>query len=142
MKQLGNGFNHGGQGGRKKPDQQLTNLQGVGCEPPPTYIRVMHKDAIIQKLREHRAALQALGVTSASLFGSTARGDDTSGSDIDIAVKLDPRLTPRGLAALSRIEEIERQLEKVFERKVDVIAEPARKERLQQQIDKDRAVAF
>ncbi len=50
----------------------------------------MNRDAVIAKLNEHRAELQQLGVVSASLFGSVARGDETAASDIDIAVKLDP----------------------------------------------------
>jgi len=47
----------------------------------------MDRDAIIAKLNEQRAGLQQLGLVSASLFETTARGDNSPASDIDIAVK-------------------------------------------------------
>ncbi len=102
----------------------------------------MDRDAIIAKLNEHRTELQQLGVVSASLFGSTARGDDTPASDIDIAVKLDPARTARGLDYIGYVDAIQERLEVLLEKEVDVVPEPARKQRLQEQIDKDRVVAF
>ena len=102
----------------------------------------MDRDAIIAKLNEHRAELRQLGVVSASLFGSTARGDDTPASDIDIAVKLDPARTPRGLSYIGCVDAIQERLEVLLEKEVDVVPEPAKKQRLQDQIDKDRIVAF
>jgi predicted nucleotidyltransferase len=102
----------------------------------------MDRDAIIAKLNEHRAELRQLGVVSASLFGSTARGDDTLASDIDIAVKLDPARTPRGLSYIGYVDAIQERLEVLLEKEVDVVPEPAKKQRLQDQIDKDRIVAF
>ncbi len=102
----------------------------------------MDRDAIIAKLNEHRAELRQLGVVSASLFGSTARGDNTPASDIDIAVKLDPAQTPRGLSYIGYVDAIQEHLEVLLEKDVDVVPEPARKQRLQDLIDKDRIVAF
>jgi predicted nucleotidyltransferase len=102
----------------------------------------MDRDAIIAKLNEHRAELQELGVVSASLFGSMARGDDTPVSDIDIAVKLDPARTPRGLSYVGFVDAIQERLEVLLEKEVDVVPEPANKRRLQAQIEKDRVVAF
>ncbi|MGO9173944.1 MAG: nucleotidyltransferase family protein [Rhodomicrobium sp.] len=102
----------------------------------------MDRDAIIAKLAEHRAELEGLGVVSASLFGSTARGDNNPASDIDIAVKLDPARTPRGLDYIGYVDAIQERLEVLLEKEVDVVPEPARKQRLQDQIDKDRVVAF
>jgi hypothetical protein len=99
-------------------------------------------DAIIERLNEHRAELQKLGVVSSSLFGSVARGDATSASDIDIAVKLDPARTPRGLCYIEFVDAIQERLEKLLESHVDVVPEPANKQRLQDQIEKDRIVAF
>jgi uncharacterized protein len=102
----------------------------------------MDKDTIIAKLNEHRAELQKLGVVSASLFGSTARGDNSRTSDVDIAVKLDPARTPRGLDYVGYVDAIQERLEAVLQKEVDVVPEPARKQRLQEQIDRDRVVAF
>jgi uncharacterized protein len=50
----------------------------------------MKRDEIIQKLKEREDDLRAQGVTHAALFGSVARGDDRSDSDIDIVIELDP----------------------------------------------------
>ncbi len=102
----------------------------------------MDRDAIIAKLNAHRAELQQLGVVSASLFGSAARGDNSRASDVDIAVKLDPARTPRGLDYIGYVDAIQERLEALLEKEVDVVPEPARKQRLQDQIDKDRVVAF
>jgi uncharacterized protein len=75
----------------------------------------MDKDRIIAKLNEHRAELQRLGVLSASFFGSTARGDNGVASDIDIAVKLDPAQTPRGLDYIGFVDAIQERLEALLE---------------------------
>lgn len=54
------------------------------------YASDMSPDAVIAILRAHEAALHGLGVARAALFGSTARGEATVGSDLDIMVELDP----------------------------------------------------
>ena len=50
----------------------------------------MDRQDIIARLREHEAALRARGVCHAALFGSRARGENRSDSDIDIMLELDP----------------------------------------------------
>jgi uncharacterized protein len=50
----------------------------------------MTKDAVIAILRAHEAPLRRQGVMSAALFGSAARGEATSDSDLDIMVEIDP----------------------------------------------------
>ncbi len=102
----------------------------------------MDTNAIIAKLNAHRAELYALGVLSASLFGSAARGEAVPASDIDIAVRLDPARTPQGLSFIGFVDAIQERLEALLESEVDVVPEPAQKRRLQDQIDKDRIVAF
>lgn len=56
-------------------------------------------------LRRHRAAVRRIaaahGASNVRVFGSTARGDDTAGSDIDLLVHLD---RPVGLIGLARLE--------------------------------------
>ncbi len=78
----------------------------------------------------------------ASLFGSAARGDNAPASDIDIAVKLDPVRTPRGLDYIGFVDAIQERLEALLPKEVEVVPEPANKQRLQERIDKDRVVAF
>jgi len=50
----------------------------------------MNRQEIINRLRESEAALRAQGVAHAALFGSRARGEEGSGSDIDIMLEFDP----------------------------------------------------
>ncbi len=45
---------------------------------------------VLAVLRRNEARLKALGVRHAAVFGSVARGTAGPGSDIDIAVELDP----------------------------------------------------
>lgn len=44
----------------------------------------------IQALRAHRSELEAEGVAHAAVFGSVARGEASSGSDIDVLIELSP----------------------------------------------------
>ena len=50
----------------------------------------MDSKDIIDRLREHAPDLRARGVRHAALFGSRARGNNRSDSDIDIMVEFDP----------------------------------------------------
>ncbi len=53
------------------------------------YIESMRRAEAIERLRQHRAQLSALGVTHAYLFGSVANDVATPESDIDVMVDLD-----------------------------------------------------
>lgn len=50
----------------------------------------MTRDAVIAILRAHETSLRSQGVVRAALFGSTARGESTAQSDVDIMVDIDP----------------------------------------------------
>jgi predicted nucleotidyltransferase len=52
----------------------------------------MKRDDIIRTLKEREADLRAHGVRHAALFGSVARDQQRSDSDIDILVDLDPEV--------------------------------------------------
>ena len=60
----------------------------------------MEKDTVIAILKEHRAELTGLGVTSLYLFGSTARGEARPDSDVDLFYDYE---RPLGLIELSKI---------------------------------------
>jgi len=107
-----------------------------------SYITFMDRNAIIATLRGREAELKALGVVSLSLFGSAARGDGTEESDIDLAVTLDPTMTPRGFYFIGRLDELRERLEAALGQPVDLVPEPVEKPRFQQEIDRDRVRAF
>ena len=48
------------------------------------YIGFMKRDEVISRLQEHKADLKRLGVKRLYLFGSTARGEATDDSDVDL----------------------------------------------------------
>jgi predicted nucleotidyltransferase len=75
----------------------------------------MRRDEAIRLLSEHRAELEAMGVTSLALFGSVAH--DEAGPDSDVDVIIDVR-RPFGLFELAAVH---LRLEEIFGRKVDVI---------------------
>ena len=60
---------------------------------------------------------RANGIREASLFGSTARGEDRPDSDIDLLVAFD---SPKSLMTVVRLE---RELSQVVGRKVDLLTE-------------------
>lgn len=79
-----------------------------------------------------------MGVTRLSLFGSAARGDAGPSSDVDLAATFadNPRLT-----ALDFVGVMQR-IEQILGVPVDLVSEPARKARLQAEIDRDRVRVF
>jgi uncharacterized protein len=102
----------------------------------------MNLKQVIATLYTLEPELKAAGVLSLSVFGSTARGEGGPDSDVDVAVRLADNFSSRGLDYFGQMEQLEQHLSRVLGCKVDVVEEPARKERLQYRIDKDRAVAF
>ena len=49
----------------------------------------MEREVAIARLESNQASLRALGLARLSLFGSTARGEASPESDVDLAVTLD-----------------------------------------------------
>ena len=76
-----------------------------------------------------------------SVFGSYARGEATSESDIDLLVSLRPvgKRPPFGLFEVIRMEQA---LENVVERPVDLVTEEGLNPRIKQNVDKDRVVLY
>ncbi|MGP7795377.1 nucleotidyltransferase family protein [Sphingomonas sp. CLY1604] len=101
----------------------------------------MDKTEALRRLREREADLRALGIERLSLFGSTARGEDRSDSDIDLAAIMNydqvATLGPFGFFGIE--DRIGVMLGGV---KVDLVTEPTRRPRLQAQIDRDRVHVF
>lgn len=94
-------------------------------------IKAMTRKAVITRIRKHRAQLTKLGVKSLSLFGSVARGEERSDSDVDILVEF------KGKATLDRYMDTKFYLEDLLERKVDLVTPKAIKPRMKPRIMQD-----
>lgn len=88
-----------------------------------------HLFSIIKQYREEAAS--ELGLRRIGIFGSVAKGQDTSASDIDVVVDLNKQ-------DLFRIIGIKQDLEKILERKVDIISyRPGMNTFLKKRIDQE-----
>lgn len=101
-------------------------------------IRAMDRNAAIARLKAHETELRAMGVSALSLFGSVARGEARTNSDIDLAARFDPAAKV-GMVKYGTILE---RLRTVLHAPVDLVGEPARTARMQAEIDRDRATVF
>lgn len=98
----------------------------------------MDVQTVIGRLNGSKDALQALGLQHVSLFGSTARGEASPESDVDLAVTLDEDAK----IDLFRFAAISEQVSRLIGTRVDMIVEPSRSRRMQAQIDRDRLRVF
>jgi predicted nucleotidyltransferase len=102
----------------------------------------MDREHVIAILRDHEPELKAIGVLSASLFGSAARNEAGPDSDVDVAVRLAEGFSQGGLDYFWQLEQLQERLSRLLGCKVDVVTEPVRKDRLKVAIDRDRAIVF
>jgi len=91
----------------------------------------MTRRTVIARIRKHRAQLEKLGVKSLSLFGSVARGEENSDSDVDILVEF------KGKATFDRYMDTKFYLEDLLGRKVDLVTPKAIKPRMKPYIMQD-----
>ena len=98
----------------------------------------MERAMAIHTLKQREAELRELGIVGLSLFGSTARADAQDGSDVDLAVLLDPERR----FGLFRFNGIANRLQDLLGQDVDLIREPTSKAWMQTAIDRDRIRVF
>jgi uncharacterized protein len=98
----------------------------------------MKRDEIIERLKAREADLRAQGVAHAALFGSVARGDDRSGSDIDILVDLDPAI----VVTIFDYAGVKDFIADMFDRPVDVVSSESLKPRIRPKTTADAIYAF
>ncbi|MGO9771600.1 MAG: nucleotidyltransferase family protein [Roseiarcus sp.] len=98
----------------------------------------MKRDEIIEKLKEREADLRAHGVRHAALFGSVARNEQNTESDIDILVDLDPAI----VATMFDYAGLKDYVASLFQGPVDVIDREALKPRVRPRAAVDAVYAF
>ncbi len=98
----------------------------------------MNGSEAIETLRKSQSALRERGVLHAALFGSTARGDNRVGSDIDIMIEIDPeaRMTVFDYVGLKEY------IADLFDGPVDVVNRDALKSHVRPAATADAIYAF
>lgn len=98
----------------------------------------MTKDEILAALKSAEPQLRAKGVARAALFGSRARDEARSDSDIDIMVELDPA-AGLGLWEYAGVIDF---IEEMFPTKVDVSNRASLKSHVRPSAERDAVYAF
>ncbi|MEZ4515205.1 MAG: nucleotidyltransferase family protein [Chloroflexota bacterium] len=91
----------------------------------------IERDKILQILKNHQADLEKLDVESLAIFGSTARNQATTTSDIDVLV------TFRGQATFDKFMDLKFYLEDLLDRSIDLVTKSAVRPQLQSSIESD-----
>lgn len=91
----------------------------------------MRRDDILATLGEHRADLERFGVRSLRLFGSSARNEASSGSDVDLLV--DFERTP----TYSEFMRLRIFLEDLLGMEVDLVTESGLRQQVRPFVEKD-----
>jgi uncharacterized protein len=79
-------------------------------------MNVKTKERIVSLIQENEREIQQLGVKRLGLFGSFARGQQRSDSDVDILVEFDP-----GRKNFDNFMQIAFLLEELFGRRVELV---------------------
>lgn len=86
--------------GQRSPSKAMLSRLRAAAKPRPSVMLAKHRQAIIALARQHKAS-------HVRVFGSAARGEDVSGSDIDLLVRFAPDADVFDLADLTAaIEEL------------------------------------
>jgi predicted nucleotidyltransferase len=98
----------------------------------------MNSSEALKTLRRSEQALRGRGVKHAALFGSVARGDNRSASDIDIMVEIDPDAC---LAVFDYVD-LKEYIAGLFDQPVDVVNRDGLKSHIRPAATADAIYAF
>ncbi len=92
----------------------------------------MNREIVLNLLAKHKLQLQRqFGVRSLALFGSTARGTASEGSDVDVLISFDTPTTSQQYFG------VQFYLEDVLKCPVDLVTEKAVRKELRPYIERD-----
>lgn len=101
-----------------------------------------NRSQILRTLRALEPTLRAEGVRHVSVFGSVARGEDSSASDVDLALDILPGAAPMGFQFVTYVDRLKRTLAAALSRNVDIVILPARRRELQDALSREAIAAF
>ena len=98
----------------------------------------MKRETIITVLREHEPELRAAGIVRLALFGSAARRQASSTSDIDLLAAFDEAKR----ISLLDVVHLENRLSDLLGQKVDLVEENMLRQRTRDSVARDLIRAF
>lgn len=98
----------------------------------------MQRDAALNRLRPFEPRLRARGVRSLYLFGSTARGEATERSDLDLLFEYDPA----SRFSLFTQADLSEELSDAIGTKVDLIAMDGLRPAFRERVTRDMVRVF
>ncbi len=90
----------------------------------------MGREKVLRVLSEHREQIAGFGVSSIAVFGSVARNEAGPESDVDILVEFDPDAR----VGMFRFLDLKEYLERILDRRVDLVTKDALKRQLRDRI--------
>lgn len=91
----------------------------------------MQREDILTRLRQHRTEIQGFGVKSLAIFGSVARDEATSESDVDLLVEFEGKVT------FDRYMDLKFYLEDCLTVKVDLVTPKMLKPQIRQIVERE-----
>ena len=87
------------------------------------YMSKLDSQIILNKLKDINPSIEKDGIKLLGLFGSYSRNEETPSSDIDILIETTPLFLEKykGLRAFTKLEELKTNLEKIFQKNVDIV---------------------
>jgi predicted nucleotidyltransferase len=98
----------------------------------------MDRGAVLETLRLHQPELRAAGIVHLRLFGSLARGDATSQSDVDLMAEFD-RSRRRTLVSMTHLKN---RLTDLLGVEVDLSSADSMKEAVRERAFREAILAF
>ena len=98
----------------------------------------MDKYVVLAKLRERETELKAAGIMRLSLFGSVARGEASSESDVDLMAEFDPEKQ----FSLLEMVGLENRLTDILGVRVELTRARALKDHIRERVAREAVLAF
>jgi len=97
----------------------------------------MKREEAISRLRAHEADLKRMGVEHLYLFGSTARGEATDDSDVDLFFDHE-----KGKLGLFELMDVKERAASILGRKTDIMTRNSLHPRLKKRIEESAVLVF
>jgi uncharacterized protein len=98
----------------------------------------MDKASVIARLRQYEPELKAAGIVRLSLFGSVARGEASSESDVDLMAEFD---SSKQFSLLDMVR-LENRLADILGVRVDLTPARSLKDRIRERATREAVLAF